>query len=191
MAEQREHREEVRPREEVRSREEVSNFEEQMNRIFEEMNRVWEDFWVRRGGRLAGGRMGRRMLQGERRERALGGETMEYREPMVDVFETDEEVIVTAELPGLDKDDIRLYVTGSRLEISAEKTREVTKPEKKEREGEGSYVYRERSVSRFYRSITLPATIDPEKAKSAYKNGILEVRMPKTEVTKKTPLRID
>lgn len=116
---------------------------------------------------------------------------MEYREPMVDVFETDDEVIVTAELPGLDKDDIRLYVTGSRLEISAEKTREVTKPEKKEREGEGSYVYRERSVSRFYRSITLPATVDPDKAKSSYKNGILEVRMPKTEVTKKTPLKIE
>lgn len=184
MAEQRGER----PREEVRSREEVSTFEEQMNRIFEEMNRIWEDFWGRRG-RLPGGRMGRRMLPGERA--LMGGEAMEYREPMVDIFETDDEVIVTAELPGLDKDDIKLYVTGNRLEISAEKTKEVTKPEKKEREGEGSYVYRERSVTRFYRSITLPATVNPEKAKSSYKNGILEVRMPKTEVTKKTPLKIE
>ena len=169
-------------------REESREFEERMNRMWDEMNRMREDFWGRRGGRMPR----RHMLPGEREERALmGREPMEYREPMVDVFETDDDVIVTAELPGLDKDDIRLFVTGSRLEISAEKTKEVTKPEKKEREGEGSYVYRERSVSRFYRSITLPATVDPDKAKSSYKNGILEVKMPKTEITKKTPLKID
>ena len=173
----------------VEQREEFRDFEERMNRMWEELDRMWEDFFGRRMGRSSS----RRMLPSG--EKGLIGreyrEPIEYREPLVDVFETEDEVIVTSERPGLDKDDIKLYITGNRLEISAEKTKEVTKPEKKEREGEGGYVYRERSISRFYRSITLPSTIDPEKAKSSYKNGILEIRMPKTEITKKTTLRVD
>ena len=118
-------------------------------------------------------------------------EPMEYREPLIDVFETDDEVIVTAEIPGLDKDDIKLFGSGNRLEILAEKTTEITKPEKIERGKEGDYIYRERSTARFYRSVTLPTTVIPDKSKSSYKYGVLEVRMPKAEVSRKTSLKIE
>ncbi len=182
------------------SQEESKSFEENMNRMWEDMNRMMDEMnrmWEGMGGRRQGRAYGRRMLpSGERGEEGMMErreyrEPMEYREPLVDVFETDDEVIVTAEIPGLDKDDIKLFVSGNRLEISAEKTTEVTKPEKKEKEGEGNYVYRERSIARFYRSVTLPVTVVPDKAKSSYKHGILEVRVPKAEISKKTSLKIE
>ncbi len=108
----------------------------------------------------------------------------EYREPFIDVIETDKEVIATAEMPGLEKQDIKINVTEDRLEISAETKHE----EKKEEKG---YVYRERRSGAYYRAISLPSPVDPDKSKASYKNGVLEIKMPKTEVKKKTPLRIE
>ncbi len=171
---------------------------EDMNKMMDEMNRMWEGMWGRRWGRYSGRHMlqpgergEREMMERESREPMEYRKPTEYREPLVDVFETDDEVIVTAEIPGLDKDDIKLFGSGNRLEILAEKTTEVTKPEKKEKEGEGNYVYRERSTARFYRSVTLPTTVIPDKSKSSYKYGVLEVRMPKAETSKKTSLKIE
>ena len=108
----------------------------------------------------------------------------EYREPFIDVIETDKEVIATAEMPGLEKQDIKLNLTEDRLEISAETKHE----EKKEEKG---YVYRERRSGSYYRAISLPSPVDPDKSKASYKNGVLEIKMPKTEVKRKTPLRIE
>ncbi len=159
---------------------------EDFRRFEEEMNRMWEDFWKRE--RRFWERPGRRMPPRGEERRLIGAE---YREPLVDVFDTEDEVIVTAEVPGLDKDDIKVYATGNRLEISSEKAPEVAKKEKEEREEKGNYIYRERSVGRFYRSITLPATVNPDKSKTSYKHGVLEVRLPKTEVTKRTSIKID
>jgi HSP20 family protein len=142
-------------------------FEEIMNRMFEEFR----------------GRPSRRRLlpSGEG-----GGAVVpaEYREPFIDVIETDKEVIATAEMPGLEKQDIKINVTEDRLEISAETKHE----EKKEEKG---YVYRERRSGSYYRAISLPSPVDPDKSKASYKNGVLEIKMPKTEVKKKTPLRIE
>jgi len=143
-------------------------------RRFEEMmNRIFEEFW---------GRPSRRRLlpSGERGEIVPA----EYREPFIDVIETDKEVIATAEMPGLEKQDIKINVTEDRLEISAETKHE----EKKEEKG---YVYRERRSGSYYRAISLPSPVDPDKSKASYKNGVLEIKMPKTEVKKKTPLRIE
>ncbi len=143
-------------------------------RRFEEMmNRMFEEFW---------GRPARRRLlpSGERGEVVPA----EYREPFIDVIETDKEVIATAEMPGLEKQDIKINVTEDRLEISAETKRE----EKKEEKG---YVYRERRSGSYYRAISLPSPVDPDKSKASYKNGVLEIKMPKTEVKKKTPLKIE
>ena len=142
-------------------------------RRFEEMmNRMFEDFW---------GRPRRPLLpSGEK------GETLpaEYRQPFIDVIETDKEVIATAEMPGLEKEDIKTNVTEDRLEISAETKHE----EKKEEKG---YVYRERRSGSYYRAISLPSPVDPENSKASYKNGVLEIKMPKTEIKKKTPLKIE
>lgn len=140
-------------------------FEEMMNRMFEE---IW-------------GRPRRPLLSsGEKGEIIPRG----ARQPFVDVTETDEEVIATAEMPGLEKQDIKINVTDDRLEISAETKHE----EKKEEKG---YVYRERRSGSYYRAIALPSPVDPDNSKASYKNGILEVKMPKTEIKKKKPLKVE
>jgi HSP20 family protein len=143
-------------------------------RRFEEMmNRMFEEFWGRPSRR--------RLLPGGERGVVVPAE---YREPFIDVIETDKEVIATAEMPGLEKQDIKINVTEDRLEISAETKHE----EKKEEKG---YVYRERRSGSYYRAISLPSPVDPDKSKASYKNGVLEIKMPKTEVKKKTPLKIE
>ena len=143
-------------------------------RRFEEiMNRMFEEFWGRPSRR--------RLLPSGERGAVVPAE---YREPFIDVIETDKEVIATAEMPGLEKQDIKLNLTEDRLEISAETKHE----EKKEEKG---YVYRERRSGSYYRAISLPSPVDPDKSKASYKNGVLEIKMPKTEVKRKTPLRIE
>lgn len=142
-------------------------------RRFEEMmNRMFEEFW---------GRPRRRLLpSGERGEIVPA----EHREPFIDVIETDKEVIATAEMPGLEKEDVKINLTEDRLEISAEAKQE----EKREEKG---YVYRERRSSSYYRAISLPSSVNPDNSKASYKNGVLEIKMPKIEIKKKKPLKIE
>ena len=143
-------------------------------RRFEEiMNRMFEEFWGRPSAR--------RLLPSGERGAVVPGQ---QREPFIDVIESDKEIIATAEMPGLEKQDININVTEDRLEISAETKHE----EKKEEKG---YIYRERRSGSYYRAISLPSPVDPDKSKATYKNGVLEVKMPKTEVKKKTPLKIE
>ncbi len=151
----------------VNSWDEFRRFEEMMNRMFEDFQ----------------GSPRRRMLpaltSGEREVLPA-----EYRKPFIDVIETDKEVIATAEMPGLEKPDIKINLTEDRLEISAETKHE----EKKEEKG---YVYRERRSGSYYRAISLPSPVDPDNSKASYKNGVLEVKMTKTEIKKKKPLKIE
>ena len=94
----------------------------------------------------------------------------EEREPLVDVLTTDNEVKVIAELPGVEKKDINLHGTEDTLTIS------VDTPQRK-----------------YYKEVKLPAKVDPKKAKSSYKNGVLEVTLPKKEKEKPKgePIRIE
>ncbi len=142
-------------------------------RRFEEMmNRMFEEVWGRPRIPL--------LSSGEKGEMIPAGS----RQPFVDVIETDKEVVATAEMPGLEKQDIKINVSEDRLEISAETKHE----EKKEEKG---YVYRERRTGSYYRAIALPSPVDPDNSKASYKNGILEIKMPKTEIKKKKPLKIE
>lgn len=119
-----------------------------------------------------------------------GGQAIEkYREsgtrkPFIDVVETDKEVIATADMPGLEKEDIKINLTDDRLEISAETKHEEEKKEK-------GYIYKERRSGSFYRAISLPSTVDPNNVKATYNNGVLEIKMPKTEIKKKTPINVE
>jgi HSP20 family protein len=143
-------------------------------RRFEEMmNRMFENFWGRPSAR--------RLLPSGERGAIVPAEN---REPFIDVIENDKEIIATAEMPGLEKQNININVTQDRLEISAETKHE----EKKEEKG---YIYRERRSGSYYRAISLPSPVDPDMSKASYKNGVLEITMPKTEVKKKTPLKIE
>lgn len=103
-------------------------------------------------------------------------ELRELREfsPTVDIFEEGNDVVVKAELPGMGKDDIDVNVTDDVITISGEKKSEE-KIEKKD------YFRFERSYGSFSRSLTLPAETQTDKAKASFKNGVLEVRIPKTE----------
>lgn len=141
-------------------------FEEMMNRMFEE---VW--------GRPSPGRL---LTSGERGAVVPA----QQREPFIDVVEKDKEIIATADMPGLEKENIDINISEDMLEISA-KTKQEDKKEEK------GYVYRERRSGSYYRAISLPSSVDPDGAKASYKNGVLEIKMPKTEVKKKTPLNIE
>ncbi len=103
--------------------------------------------------------------------------------PPVDVEETDEEIIVRAELPGMNKDDIKVSVMGDVLTINGER--------KHESEQKGKTFHRvERLYGKFQRSLTLPCEVESEKAKASYKNGVLELTLPKTARTKSREITI-
>ncbi len=94
--------------------------------------------------------------------------------PRVDVSETDTEVTVAAELPGLDEKDITVEMEDGYLSIRGER--------KDEKEDKGRNWYRkERSYGTFHRAIALPAEVDGEKAKAKFAKGILTITMPKRE----------
>ena len=102
----------------------------------------------------------------------------------VDVYETENEVVASCEIPGLEKkEDIHLHVDDQTLVIhgSINRMTEV-KDEQMHR--------RERFTGRFQRSIPLPARVEAEGTTASYKNGILEVRMPKAKGDTRRPIDI-
>ncbi|KUK95602.1 MAG: Heat shock protein Hsp20 [Methanothrix harundinacea] len=104
--------------------------------------------------------------------------------PLADVKETDEEVVVTMDLPGMDKGDVDISVTENSLEVRAER-----KTEKEEKAEE--FYKKERTFSRFERSLTLPAEVKAEEAKASLKDGVLKVHLPKVEMTARKKVRIE
>ena len=94
--------------------------------------------------------------------------------PQVDVADTDKEIKVSVELPGLDDKDVEVSLTKETLTIKGEK--------KEEKEEKGKDYYRsERSFGSFTRTIPLPFEIDAEKAEASFKKGVLTVSLPKTK----------
>ncbi len=94
--------------------------------------------------------------------------------PVVDVYDNDENIVIKAELPGIDKKDINIDVKDGVLTLKGERTydNEVKKDK---------YYRRERSFGRFERAFQLPADVDPEKISADYKDGILKIDIPKPE----------
>jgi HSP20 family protein len=93
--------------------------------------------------------------------------------PRIDVVDTDKEVRVSAELPGMDDKDIEVSLTGEVLTIKGEK--------KEEKEEKGKDYYRsERSYGSFLRTITLPIEVDTSKGEASFKKGVLKINLPKT-----------
>jgi len=102
-----------------------------------------------------------------------------YRQPLMDITETDNEFIATLELPGVDKKDIQVNATEDGVEVKVEK-----KDESKEEDKRRGIYRLERSYAGFYRYIPVPAGVDVNKINATYKNGVLELRMPKLEPKK-------
>ena len=97
--------------------------------------------------------------------------------PAVDMVDEKDEIVVKADLPGLEQKDIEVTVQDGTLTIRGERKEE--KEEKKE-----GYYYAERSYGAFVRSLPLPKGVDADKVKATFKKGVLEVRLPKAKEAK-------
>ena len=141
--------------------EELRRLQERMYRIFKEIEPSF---------------MERKMLP------ATGGELATV-EPFVDVMDKGDKVVVAADIPGVEKEDLSVNISGDRLEVSAERKKEAE--EKKE-----GYIRRERTYTSYYRVIPLPAEVDADKADATFENGVLEITMPKVKAIEKKKIEI-
>ena len=104
--------------------------------------------------------------------------------PAVDMYDNEKEVVVKAEVPGMDKKNINISVADSTLTIKGEmKKEEETKEE--------DYYYAERSYGSFSRRLELPAKVQESKIKANIKDGILEIHLPKAPESKAKEIKID
>lgn len=126
----------------------------------------------------------------ERFSRSFGGGELTEREdlwgglfPAVDVSETDKEVVVTAELPGLDEKDLDVSLSGGYLSIRGEK--------KEEKEDKDEHYFRKESYyGSFQRAIPLPAEVLEDKIEATYKKGVLKVKLPKSPAAQRERRKI-
>ncbi|GBC89041.1 Spore protein SP21 [bacterium HR13] len=130
----------------------------ELERIRREFDRLIEEMWPR-----------------EEVERAFA--------PAVEMYETDNEIVVKAELPGVKKENIEVSIKDNTLHIRGEK--------KEEREEKTETIHRlERVYGKFERVLTLPVDVKAEEVRAEYKDGILEIRLPKSEVSKEKKIEI-
>jgi HSP20 family protein len=108
---------------------------------------------------------------------------LENLSPSVDVYEEGDHLVIKAELPGMKKEDLDVTVAENRVTISGEKKKE----EKVERK---DYHWSERSYGSFRRSFRLPENVKGDAADASFKNGILEIRIPKSGEEKRKKLTV-
>ena len=140
---------------------ELAPFRE-FERMRRDMDRLWDSFFER----------GVRRTDEE-------GEWL----PSLDVAETKNDVVVKAEIPGMDPKDIDISLTDGLLTIKGEKKQEREEKEK-------DYHLVERSYGTFTRSIRLPKEVQRDKINASYKNGVLTVTLPKSEEAKRQEIKI-
>ena len=104
--------------------------------------------------------------------------------PAVDMYETKDELVVVAELPGLNEKDIHLSITGDILTLRGERT--WSQEVKQE-----SYHRGERWFGKFERSLPLPISVQSDKVRASYRDGVLTVKLPKVEEIKSKEIKID
>lgn len=108
----------------------------------------------------------------------------ERRFPSIDVIDRDKEIQIKAEVPGMERDDLSVTVTDRTLTIKGESRHE-------EESEEGELHRREIRTGSFSRTLTLPEDVDGAKAKAAYKDGVLELRLPKLRRSKRHAVKVD
>jgi HSP20 family protein len=135
-----------------------------------EMERMFEDFFGRRLRPIWG-------------ERWWPTKTPEVSIPAVDLYEEKDEIVAKVDLPGLEKDNIEVNISDHLLTVKGEKKRE-------EETKEADYYRSERSYGSFTRTVDLPKEVQVDKAQASFKNGVLMVRLPKTEEAKKKETKV-
>ena len=108
----------------------------------------------------------------------------EGRIPSVQVIERDSEIIVRAEIPGVDKKDLDVSVTENSVSIKGSVQHE-------EEEEKGEYYHRETSSGSFARTVALPSGIDTTKVKAEFKGGVLKMTLPKVKASKRQKVSLD
>ena len=141
---------------------------------FEEMDRMFE-------GMFPGGWM--RPMRWEWPAWSRMPEPFEGRTPKVDVVDRDNDIVVRAELPGVDKKDVDISTTENTVTIKGS-TRTEAKEEK------GDYYRSEIATGSFSRTVALPGNVDSTKAKASFKDGVLELTLPKVEKSKRQKIEI-
>jgi len=139
-------------------------------RMERDMRNMFDDFWGGRARQEALPGPGKVQLPARRDEALVGT-------PTVDIVDKKDKLVLRSEMPGAKKDNIKISIEEDRIHLSGKIERE--KEEKKE-----DYYYSERAYSAWERTIPLPVKIKPDDVKATYKNGVLEVTLPKAEEAK-------
>jgi HSP20 family protein len=101
----------------------------------------------------------------------------------VDVVETDEEIVVSVDLPGFDREDVTISLSGRDLTVEADHEEETEAHDEEEDEGaDVRYVRRERTHRAVSRTVRLPDAVDEDAASASYTNGVLTVTLPRETV---------
>ena len=104
--------------------------------------------------------------------------------PPVDMYETKNEVVVAVELPGLNENEIRLSITGDLLTIQGER-------QWSDEAREAGHYRQERRFGKFERTLSLPISVETGQIKATYRDGVLTVKLPKTEGVRPKEIKID
>jgi HSP20 family protein len=144
---------------------------------FEEMEHMME--------RMFEGMFPRGWMRPFRWDRPLLGEfpSVQAWMPKVDLIDREDELVLRAEIPGVDKKDLDISLTRNAVTIKGQTSHE-------EKEEKGAYYRAELSRGTFTRTLILPADVDTEKAKAEFKDGILELAMPKVEKAKRRSIKL-
>lgn len=142
---------------------------------FEEMERMMEGFFPRSWMRPF---MWDRPLMSEL------AMPFEGRMPRVDVIDRDDEVLIRAEVPGVDKKDLEISVSENTVTINGKTNHEV-------KEEKGNYYRCEVTHGAFSRMVSLPSEVDADKAKTSFKDGMLELTLPKVTKSKRHTIKLD
>ncbi|HBD11087.1 MAG TPA: heat-shock protein Hsp20 [Porticoccaceae bacterium] len=142
---------------------------------FEEMDRLFERFFTRPWARS---------FMSEWPSLAEGGAFFDRKLPRVDVIDRDDEVVVRVEVPGVDKKDLDVSVTDNTVSISGITSRE-------EKEERGDYYRSEISHGSFSRVVALPSDVNSDKARAKFRDGLVELTLPKIEKSKRKKIAID
>jgi HSP20 family protein len=114
----------------------------------------------------------------------FGERAYDLRMPRVDVIDQDPDILVRAELPGVEKADLNVNLTGQTLTIEGETHHE-------EKEGKGEYYRSEITRGKFSRTIRLPEEVDETQTKAEFKDGMLEVHLPKAHKVERRKIEIE
>lgn len=104
--------------------------------------------------------------------------------PVVDIYENEDEIVLSAEIPGIDMEDVDVQVRDNTLTLKGE--RKMEKPVKQE-----NFHRVERVYGKFMRAFSLPASVDQERISANYSRGVLDIKMPKTARSKPSQIKID